>query len=318
MAFLNSPRFPDEVAYGLQGGPSFNVGIFTTSSGAEVRHARNTKPQHRYDAAFGIKRIEALYEVRSFFHVVGGQITAFRFKDWFDFTTAADGVSAPDDEDHQIGTGNGSNTQFQLVKIYTAGSMSRTRVITKPVEGTVVVAVDGTPATFTVDTTTGIVTITGGAPTNGAVVSAGCEFDVPVRFGNLDEGTLFQSYDSFDAGQVPSIPLVEVLEEVDVPSDFVPGHAVERSLTVDLAMSPSLARFYVVSAPGSGRSVTCPNPSSPHSLPGGHYFTVVNVGANSVAVKSHSGSTLVTLTTNQGVDVLLGEDNSGGKFWFTL
>lgn len=60
-----------------------------------------------------------------------------------------------------------------------------------------------------IDITTGIVTFRSGAiPRPGQRVTAGFAFDVPVRFDN-DQITI--NFDGFRAGQIPSIPLVEIL-----------------------------------------------------------------------------------------------------------
>ena len=99
-----------------------------------------------------------------------------------------------------------------MVKHYGAGGTRYTRDINKPVTGTVLVAVDGVAQSetvdFTVDAQTGLVTfLPGSIPAVGQAVSAGFEFDVPVRF---DSDSLAINLDAFDAGQVPEIALVEV------------------------------------------------------------------------------------------------------------
>ena len=71
------------------------------------------------------------------------------------------------------------------------------------------VALDGVEqpgATFAVDTTLGIVTFVL-PPILGAVVTAGFEFDVPVRF---DTDQIVTSVASFQAGDVPDVPVLEV------------------------------------------------------------------------------------------------------------
>ena len=82
------------------------------------------------------------------------------------------------------------------------------RPIRKPVEGSVRIALDGAETLdgWTVDTTTGAVTFDA-APGVAVSVTAGFAFDVPVRF---DTDHLSVSVESFRAGQVPSIPVVEV------------------------------------------------------------------------------------------------------------
>ena len=84
------------------------------------------------------------------------------------------------------------------------------RPITKPVDGTVRVAVDGSELItgWSVDTATGIVTFDV-APAADAAITAGFLFDVPVRF---DIDRLDIELTSFDAADAPAIPLIEVLE----------------------------------------------------------------------------------------------------------
>ena len=109
--------------------------------------------------------------------------------------------------DQALGSGTGSARTFALKKTYASGPAAWTRAIVKPVAGSVRVAVGGVETTaFTLDATTGVVTLTT-APANGAAVSAGFEFDVPVRF---DADSLAINLAGFRAGEIPSIPLVEI------------------------------------------------------------------------------------------------------------
>ena len=59
---------------------------------------------------------------------------------------------------------------------------------------------------WSVDTTTGLVTFAS-APAPGTAITAGFEFDVPVRF---DTDSLCINLANFAAGELPSLPLVEV------------------------------------------------------------------------------------------------------------
>ena len=94
------------------------------------------------------------------------------------------------------------------MKRYTSGAQTWTRTITKPVAGTLLVALNGVnqASGWTVDALTGIVTFTV-APGNGVAVSAGFEFDVPVRF---DSETMDVTLDFERLGSIDSIPLVEL------------------------------------------------------------------------------------------------------------
>jgi uncharacterized protein (TIGR02217 family) len=59
---------------------------------------------------------------------------------------------------------------------------------------------------FEVDDTTGIVQLYH-PPEQGVQVTAGFEFDVPVRF---DVDRIETSVSGFQAGEIPSVPVVEV------------------------------------------------------------------------------------------------------------
>jgi len=80
------------------------------------------------------------------------------------------------------------------------------------VAGTVRVAVDGvelSPSGFSSDPVTGIVMFFEEyIPPSGALVQAGFEFDVPVRF---DTDRIDVNLEAFRAGRIPAIPLVEIL-----------------------------------------------------------------------------------------------------------
>jgi uncharacterized protein (TIGR02217 family) len=95
------------------------------------------------------------------------------------------------------------------VKRYESGPQSWVRQVVKPVAGTVRVALAGVepaPSSWSVNTTTGIVTFDT-APGPGVLVTAGFEFDVPVRF---DTDRLDVTWDLDRLGSIASIPLVEV------------------------------------------------------------------------------------------------------------
>ena len=206
MAF-HEVRFPDNISRGARGGPERRTQIVELASGDEERNASWANSRRRYDVAYGIRRADDLAVVVAFFEARNGRLYGFRWKDWADFKSCLPSQT-PAATDQQIGTGDGTTTAFQLVKVYASGSQSWTRTITKPVADTVKVAIDGTEQTsgWSVDTTTGIVTFTS-APAAGAAITAGFEFDVPVRF---DTDTLDVTLDLERLGSITSIPLIEV------------------------------------------------------------------------------------------------------------
>ena len=144
--------------------------------------------------------------------------------------------------DQQIGVGNGTAAIFQLTKTYGSAFNPWTRDIKKPVAGTVLVAVNGvlqTPATaYTADPDTGLVVfLAGHIPAAGHAITAGFEFDVPVRF---DTDKLEINIQGFRHGAIPSIPIVEIRL---CETGLTPGEVVSVGRSVGLAFHDSTSRF---------------------------------------------------------------------------
>jgi uncharacterized protein (TIGR02217 family) len=210
MAF-HDVRFPPDISRGASGGPERRTEIVTLGSGFEERNQRWADSRRRYNAGYGIRGVDDLYAVIAFFEERRGRLHAFRWKDWADYRSSSPGVT-PSAGDQVIGAGNGADDAFQLVKVYGGDFAPWTRTITKPVPGTVKVAVDGTDQVegvdFTVDYATGVVTFEAGSvPGNGAEVTAGFAFDVPARF---DTDRLAMNLERFSHGDIPNIPIIEV------------------------------------------------------------------------------------------------------------
>ena len=202
-------RFPTNLSFGSVGGPERRTEIVTLANGFEERNAPWAHSRRRYDAGVGIRSLDDIETLIAFFEARQGQLIAFRWKDWSDYKTAAASAATAFD-DQVIATGDGATRTFQLVKNYTSGGTTYTRPITKPVLGTITIGVQGAPMTETihydVDVTTGMVTFDL-APEEGVAITAGFEFDVPVRF---DTDGIQTSMSSFQAGDVPNVPVMEV------------------------------------------------------------------------------------------------------------
>ena len=208
MAF-HEVRYPVGLSIGSSGGPERRTEIVTLVNGFEERNSPWAHSRRRYDAGAGMRSLDDFAALIAFFEARRGQLHGFRWKDWADYKTClpSQSVSALDQE---IGVGDGVTTVFQLRKTYASGGSTYTRDLVKPVAGSVKVAVAGVvqtlPAEFTVEEARGIVTLNL-PPALGAVVTAGCEFDVPVRF---DTDRISASIASFQAGEVPAVPVIEV------------------------------------------------------------------------------------------------------------
>ena len=199
-------QFPTAIAFHSSGGPGRKTEIVTLGSGYEERNAVWAGSRRHYDVGYGVKTLDDLSAVIAFFEARLGRLAGFRFKDFADFKSCAPSASVSP-ADQPLGLGDGATTAFQLTKVYSSGSASWTRTIRKPVAGTLRAAVDGVETAVSVDTTTGIVSFAS-APASGAVLTAGFEFDTPVRF---DTDTLAVNLANFNVGDIASIPLIEVL-----------------------------------------------------------------------------------------------------------
>ncbi len=201
-------RFPVDVAFGSVGGPERRTDIVALGSGHERRNARWSRSRRRFDAGYGVRSLDDLAAVIAFFEERRGRLHGFRFRDPLDFRSGAPSA-APAPTDQVLATGDGSTASFALVKRYGGTDAPFFRPIEKPVAGTVRVAVGGVEqAGVSVDVTTGTVSFSAGAiPAAGALVTAGFEFDVPVRF---DTDRLEINLQAFAAGALPAIPIVEI------------------------------------------------------------------------------------------------------------
>ncbi len=202
-------RFPTGISLKSRGGPERRTEIVTLSSGHEQRNTRWADSRRRYDAGYGVRRLDDMQTVLAFFEQQRGRLSGFRWKDHADFKSCPPSGS-PGADDQQLGLGDGTQVVFQLVKSYGSGPNAYQRTISKAVAGTVSISLDGILQTevtdYTLDITSGAVTFLQ-APVAGAIITAGFEFDVPVRF---DIDNIEIDLEAFNAGQIPDIAIVEI------------------------------------------------------------------------------------------------------------
>ncbi|MFQ1700669.1 TIGR02217 family protein [Loktanella agnita] len=208
MAF-HEIRFPASLSFGSVGGPERRTDIVTLASGFEERNTPWAHSRRRYDAGLGLRSLDDVETLIAFFEARQGQLIGFRWKDWSDFKSCTPSQDISD-ADQLIALGDRVTDRFQLTKSYRSGETTYARPIKKPVAGSVRVSVGGDPmrdgVDFTVDDASGTVRFNH-PPDIGAEVRAGFEFDVPVRF---DTELIRTSMSSFQAGEVPDVPVVEV------------------------------------------------------------------------------------------------------------
>jgi uncharacterized protein (TIGR02217 family) len=188
-------RFPIAVGREASVEPAFSTQVVTTASGAEQRNSDWADARLSFDAGPGVRGEAELKALIAFFRARRGAAVGFRFQDPFDHEA----------ELEVLGTGDGTRTHFELVRNYDG----QVRRITRPVAGAVRIYVGAQErvAEWTLRDK-GVVEFDAPPPA-GQEVRASFSFDVPVRFAE-DRLTLARS--TFAAGEVPSVPLIEIRE----------------------------------------------------------------------------------------------------------
>lgn len=208
MAFLEHPRFPTDINYGVVGGPVYKTNIVEKNSGHENANSVWPEGRHEYDLIYAAKDQLTIERLLTFFHAIKGRAQGFRFKDFTDFKSCSIANSIACTDQILLRLPDKSNRYYQLVKRYTYDANHTTiRLIKKPVKDTIITAVNGKETTeFSADFATGILEFYN-LPQKNVVITAGFEFDVPVRFMS---DTLQISIDSDKTRSVHNLGLIEV------------------------------------------------------------------------------------------------------------
>ncbi|HRH13181.1 MAG TPA: DUF2460 domain-containing protein [Azonexus sp.] len=185
MADFLEERFSELIRYGSTWQDDFAVREIRSSNGDEYPSLIHPYPIRTFDISFMLDSARLWTELINVYHRAHGKYAGFRARCFDEYSTnGTKGTPTALDQPTLVLTA----TTRQLIKRYgtdkTAGTSGYSyRKLKKPVSGTVVVAKNGTPLTggqFTVDTTTGIVTVPGALITD--TITAGCEYDFAVCF----------------------------------------------------------------------------------------------------------------------------------------
>jgi uncharacterized protein (TIGR02217 family) len=197
-------RFPIALGREASVAPAFSTAIVETAGGAEQRNSEWADARLSFDAGPGLRGEEDVGALLAFFRARRGAAQGFRIEDPFD--NSSNGMSLePGAADQLLGMGDGVRTEFPLVKAYG----QQVRRITRPVAGSVRVSVGAVELTDGWALADKGVVAFDEAPGEGAEVKAGFRFDVPVRFA---EDRLELNRATFLAGEVPSVPMIEIRE----------------------------------------------------------------------------------------------------------
>ncbi len=198
--------FPIEIGAEASVAPTFSTNIVTAASGYETRNVNWTQARLRFDAGPGVRGDAELGTLLSFYRARRGPAVGFRFRDPYD-QSSKDMTGVASAGDQRIGTGDGVNQSFALIKTYGAGEQRR---ITRPIAGSVRVAVNGSEVASGWSLLDKGVVQFAQPPAVNTVITAGYQFDTPVRFA---DDRLEINRATFQAGEAPSVPLIEIRED---------------------------------------------------------------------------------------------------------
>lgn len=196
MGFIETPRFPPELSYYASGGPEHLTQIVETASGYEKRNVVWSYPRCRYNLAQAMKDSAGKNAVIGFFRAAQGRAQGFRLKDWGDYQDGGTGVLGS-------GVGNGTPT-YQMFKNYSQG-LTVSRKITKPLtqaagagaalvflRNAVAMTSGASAGNYTIDTTTGVLTMVADASSSATAITVGTTTQVALTSnpGSLIAGKL--------------------------------------------------------------------------------------------------------------------------------
>ena len=199
--------FPIRIARGAVGGPIRRTNIATRKNGHELRIATNANSLRQWQITSRNSDFNDIAAIVDFYEARLGRLCSFRFRDPFDNKSCApnDVIAA---NNQKIGIGDGVAKSFQLVKNYGDAANIYKRKITKPVSGTIQIAINGIKTNnFNADYSNGIINFNT-PPVNGAIISAGFQYDCIARF---DNEQLELSLDGATNGHIADIIIREVL-----------------------------------------------------------------------------------------------------------
>lgn len=204
MMIIDAIHMPLEVERGMQGGPAFFTTMQTTPNGIKSSIMSREQAMLTWSVGLVGLRDAQLKLMLTFFYGRRGPAYGFLFKDWSDYKMPV----------VQIGTGNGTNKDFYLFNLYEDTIRPYVRFLTRPVLSTLKVYKGGVLQTYTTHYTfaAGKVSFVT-APAMSAVITAECEFDVPVQF--LDDLFTVQMLHSTQ-GLVPTFKIEEINEYAQI------------------------------------------------------------------------------------------------------
>lgn len=174
---------PECWSYGATRSVNERTTVIVAASGKSERDQRWRYPLHTYESPFTNRPQTEIEDLLYHFYTVAGRANTFPIKDPFDYKTGRLSDD-PTGNDQNLGTAQVGQTDFQLRKLYQFGSVTQERKITRPIESSMIVWVDGAPQSYTMQPL-GVVRFD--TPLlGGEVVTWGGEFQVPCAYASDD------------------------------------------------------------------------------------------------------------------------------------
>lgn len=324
------------ISFGSSGGPGYRTNIITLDSGAEERQPKWSQSRHRFELRVEPAAYVGLATMIRFYHARGGAENGWRLPWPLDHASNSTGMTWHADTDPAItpldqvlGTGDGILTSFQLLKRYSWSGGSRIRKIRKPVgpgdpasrADTVRVAVDGVEQVsgtwtwpWSVDPTTGVILFSS-PPDPGLTITAGFQFDTPVRFAKSMDDLFAVSADDFASGGIEGIECVELLEESLFPEDYgALGSTYMGMRTSNVAFSLLMGHVLTIQATAN---IECAMPD-PTLLPDGNWNVIIQTtnATSDVVVTNHLATPILTIPPDQAARFWIAENGGGVHEWY--
>jgi uncharacterized protein (TIGR02217 family) len=197
---IDNVRLPTNVEKGVRGGPQFNTTVVRTDGGLTSTNQNWAYPLYRGQVAYAIQTREDLEEVIEFFWARRGRMYGFLFKDWSDYTFTTE----------TLGTGDGVEDQFQVIRTYSDTVRPFSRPLFHPIEDTMTVYLNGVAQAGSAwSLLSGGIVDFSTPPGAGVVVTASGEFNIGVQF---DTDVLETEMTLYNVGSIPSLPIMEIRE----------------------------------------------------------------------------------------------------------
>lgn len=196
MSGFHNIQLNTENSYGVTRDTEYFTSMYVNDQGVEQRVLRARKPRVSFNLSKMDMGLEEVAELENFYNARRGMTYSFRFKDWSHYRAVDQVVLNP------------GTASLQLQYKFDDTVNPYTKSITKPVSGTVTLKKNGSAygGGYSVNYTTGVVTLTGG-PEVGTFTWSG-EYDHHVRF-NSALGIKHTDFQIFDA---QGFELIEVYD----------------------------------------------------------------------------------------------------------